>query len=297
MKSFQNLWSVDHCELTFNTIRQIRQEMQRVLCRIAQSQGDFTTKNTKLQLPTCSWYFIKSAMAAGGVDSISAVKYSQPQASLSWGLVYRSRRHTGYLDVLRFDTAKKLKVFRGLFGEIAGYGVRKKRPNYSAGPFLLSLNDVVNAVRPHVSDETDDDTSDCTTCSIFQRFGVTEDGIDFAYDSTEGMLQISLRYRKVIVTNESLHLLADVGVCDAGALRVASSNERISSEIVPGMEFIDNAYVMRIQEVRRTSGEIHATKVYKILDAAGTTTKVNALEVVVYRDVETVYRKIQEMLE
>ena len=123
--SFQKLWSVDYCELTFNTIRQIRQEMQRVLCRIAQSQGDFTTKNTKMQLPSCSWYFIKNAMAAGGVESICNVKYSQPEGFLSWGLVYHSRRHTGYLDVLRFDTAKKLDVFRGLFGRMAGYGVRK----------------------------------------------------------------------------------------------------------------------------------------------------------------------------
>lgn len=80
IESFYKLWSVDYCELTFNTIRYIRQEMQRILCRVAQSQGDFTMKNTKLQLPSCTWHYIKNAMAAGGVDSISTVKFSQPQA-------------------------------------------------------------------------------------------------------------------------------------------------------------------------------------------------------------------------
>jgi hypothetical protein len=128
IESFQKLWSVDYCELTFNSIRHIRQEMQRILCHIAQSQGNFSTKNTKLHLPSCTWYFIKSTMAAEGVESISTVKYSQPRVFLSWGLGYHSSRHTGCLDVLRFDTAKKLDAFRGLFGRMAGYGFRKKRP-------------------------------------------------------------------------------------------------------------------------------------------------------------------------
>lgn len=271
IESFHKLWSVDYCELTFNAIRHIRQEMQRVLCRVAQSQGDFTVKNNKLQQPSCTWYFIKNAMAAGGVESISTVKYSQPQAFLSWGLVCHSRRCTGCLDVLHFDTAKKLDVFWGLFGRMAGYGVRKKRPKYSDGPFLLSINDVVNAVCPSESKESDDDKSDCSTCSVFQRF-CTEDGIDLSYDSSEGTLQISLRHRKLVVTNESLHSLVDVGVSDAGAFHcIASNNNERISIITPGMELIDGMYVMRVQEVRSNVGEINATKVYKILDNTGRT--------------------------
>jgi hypothetical protein len=271
--------------------------MQRVLCRVAQSQGNFTTKNTKLQLPSCTWYFIKNAMAVGGVDSVSTVKYSQPQAVLSWGLVYHSRRRTGHLDVLRFDTAKKLDVFRGLFGSMAGYGVRKQRPKYSDAPFLLSLNAVVNAVCPLEGNEADDDKSDYSACSVFQRFGVTEDGIDLAYDSLEGTLQILLRYRKLVVSNVSLHLLIGVGVVsDAGGQPLSSANEGISN-IAPGMEFMDGKFVMRIQEVQSSAGEIHATKFYKILDNAVMTKKVDALEIVVYRDVKAVHRKIQEMLE
>lgn len=311
IKSFRELWSVDHCELLFKAIQQIRQEMQRVLCRVAQSQGDFAVKNTKLHLPSCSWYFIKNAMAVGGVDSISTVKYSQPQGILSWGLSYNSRRRTGYLDVLRFDTETKLDVFRGLFGKMAGYGVRKKRPRYSDGPFLLSINDVVNAVCPSKRNETDDDeqrADSSSVCSVFQRFGVTEDGIDLAYDSSEGTLQILLRYRKIIVTNESLHSLSGAGVCYTGFVPSDSNEEERTcrDDIIPGMEFIDGNYVMQINEVRQRSTipsstmEIHAMKVYKILDdvgAGGRTTKVHAKEIVVYRDVESVYRKIQEMLE
>ena len=74
MESFKKLWSVHHCELFFDTIRQIRFEMQRILCRIAQSQGDFSSKNTKMHLPSCSWPFIQNSMAAEGVESISTVR-------------------------------------------------------------------------------------------------------------------------------------------------------------------------------------------------------------------------------
>ena len=59
IESFCKIWSVDHCELIFNSIRQIRQDMQRMLCRVAQSQGEFAVKNAKLQLPGCSWFYIK----------------------------------------------------------------------------------------------------------------------------------------------------------------------------------------------------------------------------------------------
>ena len=156
------------------------------------------------------------------------------------------------------------------------------------------MNDVINAVCPSESTNATDGESECFTGSVFQRFGVTDDGIDFTYDSMEGTLQITIRYQKVIVSNESLHSLADVGVSEAGARHVPLSSDRISN-IVPGMEFIDGMYVMRVHEVQR-SGEIHAMKAYKIL-AIGTTTKVTALEIVVYSNVETVYRKIQAMLE
>ena len=296
IKRFQNVWSVDYCKLTFNVICQVRQEMQRILCRVAQSQGDFTLKTSKMQLPSCSWHFIKKAMAAGGVKSICDVKYSHPHAFLSWGLVYNSRRCTRYVDVLRFDTPKKLDVFCSLFGtSMAGYGVRKKRPRYSDAPFPLAVHDVVNAVCPSETTDAEDDESECLSGSLFQRVGIPEDGIDFTYDSTEGTLLITLRHQKVVVSNESLTLLAGAGVRESGACRDLSNSADRISNIIPGMEFIDGTYMMRVHEVRR-SGVIHAMKAYKIL-AQGTTAKVYPLEIVVYSDVETVYRKIQAMLE
>ena len=154
-------------------------------------------------------------MATNGMDCIT-IKYSQPRSFLSWGLVYNSCRHTGYLDVLRFDTVNKLQVFRALFGNMAGFGVRKKRPKYSDGCFLLSVNDVLNVV---LCSSEGREIYDNTDCLSFQRFGVTEDGIDLAYDASEGTLQIVLRYRKVVVTSESIQSLADVGV--AGAVSAA----------------------------------------------------------------------------
>ena len=65
-------------------------------------------------------------MAAGGVQNIRSVKFSQPIVSLSWGLANHSRRHMGNLDVLQFDTDSKLNVFCSVFGTVlAGYGVCK----------------------------------------------------------------------------------------------------------------------------------------------------------------------------
>lgn len=73
IKNFYDVWSVDHCELIFNSIPHIRQEIQRILCRVAQSQGDFAMRNSKLQLPSCSWFFIKNTMCFHGVLCIILV--------------------------------------------------------------------------------------------------------------------------------------------------------------------------------------------------------------------------------
>ena len=90
----------------------------------------------------------------------------------------------------------------------------------------------------------------------FQRF-VSDDGIDLAYDISDGVLQIVVRYRKVVVTDNSLPSLVGVGVrVHRGAAAVASSRTTSAINIVPGMEFIDNLYVMRVQKV--CSSEISA---------------------------------------
>jgi hypothetical protein len=296
MEKFKRLWSLDYCELFFNTIRQIRFEMQKILCRIAQSQGDFSAKNTKMHVPSCSWYFIKNTMAAEGVDSISTVRYSQPRVFLSWGLSYHSCRSTGFLDVLRFDTAKKMEVFRRVFGKMSGYGVRKKRPRYSDGPLFLSLNDVLNVVACSSSAD-DQDGNDSIDNTRFQRFGVVDDGIDLLYNMSEASLQISLRYRKQVVTSEALASLADVGVCNPAIMQSASqsnSDNNAVTHVSKDMEFIEGMYVMRVDEVR--DSVVYARKVYK-LDSNGRTAKVNALEVLAYRDVQAVHQKIQQMLE
>ncbi|KAI2500990.1 hypothetical protein MHU86_13464 [Fragilaria crotonensis] len=277
--------------------------MQRILCRVAQSQGNFAVKNTKLQVPSCTWHFIKDTLTTKGIES-NTVKFSQPRSFLSWGLVYNSCRHTGYLDVLRFDTVCKLQVFRAFFGNMAGFGVRKKRPKYSDGRFLLTVNDVLNVVSCPSQEQVDDNN---TNCLPFQRFGVTEDGIDLAYDASEGTLQIVLRYRKVVVTSESIQSLADVGVAavvgvnkpkmGCALINMSAQSLEMLSCVAPGMEFIDNLYVMRVQDVFKSTGEIRAKKVYKIHETTRRTTNVNTMELVTYTDVAFVYQQIQEMLE
>ena len=126
IEDFRKIWAVDFCELIFTSMLQIRREIQKILCRVAQSQGDFAVKNTKLHLSNCCWFFIKNAMEAKGIRSIPDVRYSQPRSILLWGLPFHARPFTSYYEVLRFDTATKLHAFRGLFGTMSGYGVRKK---------------------------------------------------------------------------------------------------------------------------------------------------------------------------
>ena len=243
------------------------------------------------------------------MNSISGVKYSVPRPALSWGLAYHSRPYTGFLDVLRFDTVKKLRAFRALFGTMSGYGVRKVRPKYSDGRSLLCLNDVLNVVVCRDSEgaeeakDNNDSSSDADSCSShgFQRFGVTDDGIDLAYDSSDGLLQIVLRYRKIVVTDESLpSLVGAAGVLkpkQSTSLRAQPPRCQVAStNIVAGMEFIDGLRVMRVQEV--CSSEIRAKIVYRIDDGTARTTKVTTSEIIIYNNIaHVVDRQIQQLLE
>ena len=164
------------------------------------------------------------------------------------------------------------------------------------GRFHLSINDVLNAVVCRSEEGDHDAAVPNEEQTPFQRFGVTEDGIDLTYDADESTVQISLRYRKLVVTNTSLPSLAGVGVTSASkpghdAADASAGNGALIHQIIPGMEFIDGGYIMRIHEVRRSA--IHAKRWYKIVDSAGRTARVNALEVMVYRDVEAVHNMIQ----
>ncbi|KAI2489041.1 hypothetical protein MHU86_25564 [Fragilaria crotonensis] len=316
MAGFRNYWSVDNCSVIFNSIRQIGRAMQRLLCRIAQSQGDFATRNAKLQLPSCSWFYIKDQMERQGIGSIRGVRFSQPRPILSWGLSYHCTRESGELEVLRFDTTTKMTAFRKVFGQTSGYGVRKKRPRYSEGCALLSMNDVINVIYfppqapinfddeendQHGGDDnssTSDNAADMTR--PFQRFGVMHDGIDLVYNENDGVLQVVLRYRK-LVTNELLPFLKSVGV----GLQVATSGEERSgtsrnmhalttAAITPGMEFMDDGYVMRITSVTDTA--VQAQRTYRILDN-NTTTRAIDCHFITYTDIADVKCRIQEMLE
>ena len=89
-----------------------------------------------------------------------------------------------------FDMKANMDAFRQLFGALAGFGGRRKqRPKYCNGKALLSLNDVLNVISPMLQQE-EDGTSEIHR--PFKLFGVTDDGIDLAYDSAKGVLQIIL---------------------------------------------------------------------------------------------------------
>ena len=88
MEGFAEYWCSDQSMSLYNNIRQIRYDMQRILCRVAQSQGDFATRTARLQLPSCTWYYIKNFMDRQSLKVTKGLKNTQPQAVLSWGLVF-----------------------------------------------------------------------------------------------------------------------------------------------------------------------------------------------------------------
>ena len=305
IEGYNQYWSVDHCQLIFSGIRQIGRAMQRLLCRIAQSQGDFATRNAKLQLPSCSWFYIKNQMALQGIAIYPNVQFSQPQPILSWGLTYRSIRQSGRLEVLRFDTATKMAAFREVFGHTSGYGVRKKRPRYSEPQEFLNMNDVVNIVYFKANENDDDDDDHDSTLNAdddvgrpFQRFGVMNDGIDLLYSENDGILQVVLRYRKLVVTNQSLPFLRNVGVVGL-VHHVLGENDTVhamtTAAIIPGMEFMDDGYVMRITSVTGTA--IRARKTYKVVDSRTTILRAVDCNEITYSNVTDVKNRIREMLE
>ena len=128
LAGFFNYWSVDQCQAIFLSIRHIRRAMQRLLCRIAQSKGDFSHRNARLQLPRYGWFYVKSQFEGQGIAIMSTVRFCQPRPILGWGLTYNCIRETGNLEVLRFDTSTKIQSFRNIFGSTSGCGVRKKQP-------------------------------------------------------------------------------------------------------------------------------------------------------------------------
>ena len=305
LESFRNLWAVDHSQMIFNGIRQIRQNMQQSLCRVAQSQGDFSVKKTKLQLPNCCWYYIKNVLAsAKEIRNVSTiVTYSQPKTVLSWGLSLHSSPYVGSLDVIRFDTKEKMDVFRRLFGIMAGFGVRKRRPKYSDGKAPLSLNDVLNIISPPSRRSEDDVCDGAGGHHSFKLFGITRDGIDLAYDAADGVLQITLRYRKMVVTNSSLALLSSVGVAAENPPDDGSSSDSsvlAHDDISPGMEFVDHMYIMQVQE--SFANKVCAKRVYKIVrneSGRSRTLKLQSSEqtVIYYTDIAYVLRQLQKMIE
>lgn len=181
----------------------------------------------------------------------------------------------------------------------------QKRPKYSDGHSRLCLNDVLNVVVGRdfsgADDDNADDNSSASGSQHFQRFGVSDDGIDLSYDSSDGFLQIVVRYRKVVVTDASLPTLIGVGVgalhdVEAAHVRTTTSSSSAGmGNIAAGMEFIDGLHVMRVQEV--CSSEIRAKTIYRIDSATRATTKVTASEVIIYNDIAYVNRQIQQMLE
>jgi hypothetical protein len=241
------------------------------------------------------------------------LKNTQPQTILSWGLGYRSVRQTTHLEVLRFDSHSKMVSFRKLFGDTCGFGVRKKRPRFSDGTSVLCMNDAINAVYfpsytpipGNAVQEHDTSADQMNVDSTWRSFrnGVVEDGIDLAYDVDVGILQVVVRYRKVIVSNSAddgmLACLQGVGVCfgsdDNNAVWSHRSSDELLESILPGAEFVDHSFVMRVVSADNSTSEIRARKVYKIRHD-GTTVRSTDMTIVIYNDINYVSTKIRERI-
>ena len=158
------------------------------------------------------------------------------------------------------------------------------------------MNDVLNIII--CRNDVEDDVANGATAAQdgnhdneFKRF-VTA-------GSFFGVLQIVLRYRKMIVTNSSLHNLSSVGVSDHRTNTRATDNELAEEdfEIAPGMEFVDGTHVMQVRRVY--ANEIHAQRAYKIIvnPTKRTLRSLQSTEIVIYTDVAHVQRQIEKMLD
>ena len=109
--------------------------------------------------------------------------------------------------------------------------------------------------------------TDASNACGFKLFGVTGDGIDLAYDASEGVLQITLRHQKMVVTNSSLASLESVGVAN-NENPSGGSNGSILGDITPGtMQFMDDMYVMEVCKVLRNN--MYVKQLYKVLHPHG----------------------------
>jgi hypothetical protein len=110
------------------------------------------------------------------------------------------------------------------------------------------------------------DTGNHSECWQSFHNGVTQNGIDLAYDAEDGVLQAVVWYNKKVVKLDqgTLACLKSVG----GGLTLGDGNTlpcsvALAASILPGIEFLDNSFVMRVVSV--TASERRARKVYKIL--------------------------------
>ena len=127
------------------------------------------------------------------------------------------------------------------------------------------------------------------------------DGIDLAHDADDGVLQVVIRYHKMVVVRDetTFDSLKHIGVASPETLLRAGETDTTVlpdlslSEIIPGMEFLDESFVMTVISV--TEREIHARKAYKVLRDLTTVPAMDST-VVIYTDVEYVKDQIAEML-
>ena len=191
-----------------------------------------------------------------------------------------------------------MKAFRDVFGCASGYGVRKKRPRYQEGKFLLNMNDVINVVCCYHDEEGSPQQQENSGVP-FQRFSVMEDGIDLLYNEHEGILQLVVRYCRVVVTNDSIQSLASIGVGTCTSMVYGSditTSTTTTGAITPGMDFMDGDYLMHVTSVR--DNVVNAQRKYKVVGnrsiAIDTCDCDNNIE---YTDVFDVRNRIQAMLE
>ena len=168
---------------------------------------------------------------------------------------------------------------------------------------MLNINDVINVVRFPLDDEVDDGRQDQSADGIFQRYGVMEDGIDLVFDANDGVLQVVVRYQKMVVTKESMPFLTAVGVLFRGDDYEFHPGNNINSAATPdtstcistGMEFMDRGYLMRVKA--GANDVVYARRTYKLVGHRSV--RVYGCDndhIVTYTDIADINNRIQEML-
>lgn len=169
----------------WNGICLVQDALRRLLNRMSQSQG----LHCKAHSPTncfqsSVWHYFVRYL--DGKVEVKAVPGRRIRQRLLPGLSTECFKEAHEINILRFDTPDKMKLFRDLFGNTSTVGIRRRKPKLNTTNHLRA-NDILNVIQfPEAHPEA------------FSRY-TNFPGIDLIFaGAPTNTIQVAVRYSKHI---------------------------------------------------------------------------------------------------